>query len=180
MVYDESGYSCTRELNEVIAVLRSGLGLNADTGKGIGEQFKKPLEYVKGKYFETLSHLVKDYKLRYINEQLLHAILDSNLNDIVIHHQRGDGATTSAIAATKAIDGVLFVVRFERLAQMYKKEYGIENVISIDSLRGYDLRNINVLIMDDRLEFPSDIPVRANFRVIRVYGHDYDFNVICR
>jgi hypothetical protein len=92
------------------------------------------------------------FSYREINESMFDAVTnDAPL--VTIYKTRGEGFTTSAIAAAKAFDNVVLVVANETIAEKLRKDRGIVAVSRKKfphNLRGRNIKTVIIDIEDDR------------------------------
>jgi hypothetical protein len=128
-------------------------------------------------YTDELRKCINDdgifFLSRYINQQLYDATVNSTFKNITIHYKRGDGATTSAIAALKTFDDVTYITRHQVWVKPFRelRAYGID-----EPLRGNsNLRNARVILLDANLPphvLSAHYELGDRQRTITLYGHE--------
>lgn len=111
------------------------------------------------------SRTLSQFKLREINEKVFNDVLCDNpargCSDYVIEKERGEGASTSIIAAARVAPERVIVIKPHRyLAALVRKEYGIDAYGADADLSGKDFRD-KIVVVDYEENVESGVaPVR--------------------
>lgn len=139
---DDVGYICTEEISECIDEIRKEL-ISEDNSESYDALKRK---HMREAYIEELKRISHKYRPNPFNAELLDAYnYGSQVTSLYVN--RGEGATTSALALSNVANDVAFIVEYNSI----KKHLNGKSVYTINELhRGSDVfKKYNVFIFDE-------------------------------
>ncbi|MBR8661142.1 hypothetical protein [Brevibacillus sp. NL20B1] len=101
----------------------------------------------------------KHYRSRDINYRVFKAIWDAkDCGNQTVTYRRGEGATTSAVAATKTFDSAIMIVPTRDLRNRFREQFDLPHIYTIEDVRGWAFRDIDTAIIDDAVNVSGELP----------------------